>query len=220
MIAGTLALVALLLLTAIAPYDRLTWFFEVLPVIIALPVLWLSHGRFPLTRLLYVLIFIHAIVLIVGGHYTYARVPLGDHLAELFELSRNPYDKLGHFLQGLVPALIAREIFIRTGCVRGNGMVMLLSICVAMAFSACYELIEWAAALIMGQGADEFLGTQGDEWDTQSDMFMALIGSLVSTLCLRTIHDRQLPPATQQPIQSTLQGLPAKSSSEDEARYN
>jgi putative membrane protein len=141
---------------------------------------------------LYIGIFVHAIVLMVGGAYTYARVPLGFELQEWLGLARNPYDKIGHFLQGFVPALAAREILLRGDFVRGARMLAFLVICVVMAISATYELIEWAAALAMGQGADEFLGTQGDVWDTQSDMFCALLGAVAALLLLSRMHDRQI----------------------------
>lgn len=189
---AALGTVALLVISGWKPYDRATWLMEVMPVIVALPVLWLTYGRFPLTSLLYACIFIHAVVLMVGGAYTYARVPLGFFVQDLFHLSRNPYDKIGHFLQGFVPALIAREILIRGGYVRGRRMLAFLVVCVVLAISATYEFIEWGAALALGQGADEFLGTQGDPWDTQSDMFSALIGSVVALSCFSRIQDRQL----------------------------
>jgi putative membrane protein len=189
---ASVALVALLALSGVQPYDRTTWILEVLPVMIALPVLWASYRRFPLTTLLYVCIFIHALVLMIGGAYTYARVPLGFHLADLFDLSRNPYDKIGHFFQGFVPALVAREILIRGRFVRGKKMLAFIVICVVLALSATYELLEWAAAVALGQGADEFLGTQGDPWDTQSDIFLALIGAVVALLLFTRIHDRQI----------------------------
>lgn len=192
LVVASIALVALLALSGVQPYDRTTWALEVFPVVIALPVLWASHSRFPLTSLLYVCIFLHALVLMTGGAYTYAKVPLGLHLADLLNLSRNPYDKIGHFFQGFVPALVAREILIRGRFVRGRKMLVFIVICVALAISATYELIEWAAALALGQGADEFLGTQGDPWDTQSDMFLALIGAVTALLFFSRMHDRQL----------------------------
>lgn len=181
-----------LLVSAIAPYDRLTWLMEVAPVMIALPLLLATRRSYPLTPLLYVLIAAHALVLIAGGTWTYARVPLGFWLQELLAVDRNPYDKIGHFMQGFVPALAAREILLRGAYVRGRRMTAFLCVCIALAISAAYELIEWAAALALGQGADEFLGTQGDIWDTQSDMFMALIGALAALLLLAGSHDRQL----------------------------
>ncbi|HQR21382.1 MAG TPA: DUF2238 domain-containing protein [Burkholderiaceae bacterium] len=192
-------LIALLLATIIAlvvsgwrPYERLTWVMEVAPVLIALPLLVATRERYPLTTLLYLLIFVHALVLIAGGAYTYARVPVGHWVQDAFSLSRNPYDKLGHFMQGFVPALIAREILLRGRHVQGRQMTAFLCICVALAISAFYELIEWWSALALGQGADDFLGTQGDTWDTQSDMLMALIGAASAMLMLARVHDRQL----------------------------
>jgi putative membrane protein len=184
--------IAALIASGIAPYDRLTWLMEVAPVLIALPLLYVTRRSYPLTALLYGLIAIHALVLIGGGAYTYARVPFGFWLQELLGTARNPYDKIGHLLQGFVPALVAREILLRGEWVRGAKMTAFLCVCVALAISACYELIEWAAALAMGQGADEFLGTQGDQWDTQSDMFMALIGASTALTLLSGWHDRQL----------------------------
>jgi len=186
------ALVLLLVASGLRPFDRGTWVLEVFPIVIALPVLWATYRRFPLTSLLYVLIFGHAVVLMVGAAHSYARVPLGFEIADLLHLSRNPYDKIGHFCQGFVPALIAREILLRGGFVRAGRMLGFLSVCVVLAISASYELIEWAAALWLGQGAEEFLGTQGDPWDTQSDMFFALIGGVTSLLLLGRLHDRQL----------------------------
>ncbi|MBA4286694.1 MAG: hypothetical protein C0434_14295 [Xanthomonadaceae bacterium] len=181
-----------LLLSAVAPYDRLTWLMEVLPVLLVIPMLAATAGRFPLSRLLYGLIAIHALILIGGGAYTYARMPLGDWVKAVFELDRNPYDKLGHLAQGLVPALAARELLIRQARVGDRAITAILSVCVAMAISAVYELIEWAAAVALGQGADAFLGTQGDPWDTQSDMFMALIGAAIAVIALVRWHDRSM----------------------------
>jgi putative membrane protein len=185
-------LVVLLALSGYRPYDRGTWLLEVLPVVIALPILWATYRRFPLTTLLYVLIFLHALVLMLGGAYTYARVPLGFQIQDLFHLGRNPYDKIGHFFQGFVPALVAREILIRGGFVRGRRMLVFIVLCIVLAISAAYELIEWAAALALGQGAEAFLGTQGDPWDTQSDMFMALVGGVLALTLLSRLHDRQI----------------------------
>lgn len=184
--------VAALIVSGIAPFDRATWIMEVAPVLIALPIMIATRKSYPLTTLLTVLIAAHALVLIGGGAYSYARVPLGFWMQDLLGTMRNPYDKIGHFMQGFVPAMVAREILIRGGYVVGRRMTGFLCICIAMAISASYELIEWAAALAMGQGADEFLGTQGDQWDTQSDMFMALIGSSTAMLLLANWHDRQL----------------------------
>ncbi|MBU1365957.1 MAG: DUF2238 domain-containing protein [Gammaproteobacteria bacterium] len=184
--------IAALVVSGIAPFDRATWVMEVAPVLIALPLMIATRQSYPLTMLLTVLIAVHAVVLIAGGAYTYARVPLGFWLQDLLGTVRNPYDKIGHLLQGFVPAMVAREILVRGGYVVGRRMTGFLCICIAMAISASYELIEWAAALAMGQGADEFLGTQGDQWDTQSDMFMALIGSSAAMVLLSGWHDRQL----------------------------
>lgn len=186
------AIIVLLVVSGWRPFDRATWWMEVAPVLIALPLLVLTRNRFPLTPLLYGLIFIHATILIAGGAYTYARVPLGFWMQDVLDLARNPYDKIGHFAQGLVPMLLAREVLLRKGHVAGTRMAGFLAICFAMAISAWYELIEWGAALAMGQGADEFLGTQGDAWDTQSDMFMAFLGALTSYGLLAPWHDRQL----------------------------
>lgn len=192
LLAAIAAIAIALLASFIHAYDRLTWFMEVLPVLIAAPVLWLTHRRFPLTHVLYALIFVHALILILGGTYTYARVPLGYWLQDVLSLARNPYDKIGHFAQGLVPAMVAREILLRGGYVARRGMAAFLAVCVAMAISAWYELIEWWAALALGQGADEFLGTQGDQWDTQSDMFLAFQGAAIAVLLLARMHDRQM----------------------------
>lgn len=188
----SLALVALLALSGYSPYDRATWAMEVAPVMAVLPVLWATRRRFPLTELLYACIFVHALVLIVGGTYTYERVPLGYLIQDWLHLGRNPYDKIGHFFQGFVPALATREILLRGGYVRGRKMLAFLVVCVALAISACYELIEWGAALALGKGADAFLGTQGDPWDTQSDMLFALIGALAALALLSKLHDRQI----------------------------
>ncbi len=191
----TLLLTATLIALAVSglqPYDRVTWAMEVAPVIIALPILFATRRNFPLTTLLYVLIFMHALVLILGGAYTYARVPLGGWVQQAFDLARNPYDKLGHFMQGFVPAMVAREILIRGEYARGRRMIAFLCICIALAISAVYELLEWWAALALGQGAEEFLGTQGDPWDTQSDMFCAGLGAGFALFALSAVHDRQL----------------------------
>jgi len=178
--------------SGVRPYDRLTWLLEVAPVLVAIPILMATRRKFPLTTLLYVLLFFHALILILGGAYTYARVPAGAWVQHAFDLTRNPYDKLGHFFQGLVPAIVAREILLRGAYARGRRMIAFLCVCIALAISAFYELIEWWGALALGQGADEFLGTQGDPWDTQSDIFMALLGSIVALLTLSGVHDRQL----------------------------
>lgn len=189
---ATVVLFVLLVLSGLRPFDRTTWMLEIAPVVIALPVLWATYRRYPLTNILYFFIFVHALVLMLGGAYTYARVPLGFYIADLFGLQRNPYDKIGHFMQGFVPALVAREILVRGQFVRGRKMLAFIVLCIILAISATYELIEWVAALILGQGADEFLGTQGDPWDTQSDMFMALIGGATALLVFSGLHNRQI----------------------------
>ncbi|CAM4393967.1 hypothetical protein F901_03209 [Acinetobacter dispersus] len=189
---GTAILAILLLISGIQPFDRTTWWLEVIPVLIVVPLLFATYKVFPLSPLLYGLIFLHAIVLIVGGAYSYARVPLGFEMAQWFGLERNPYDKIGHFMQGFVPAIAAREILIRNHILSKGKMLSFIVICIVLAISASYELIEWAAALSLGQGAEEFLGTQGDEWDTQSDMFFALIGSITALLLFSRWHDRQI----------------------------
>ncbi|KKW80205.1 hypothetical protein AAV96_06255 [Acinetobacter sp. AG1] len=189
---AAIILILLLLLSGLQPYDRATWLMEVVPVLVVLPILFATYSRFQLTNLLYSLIFLHAIVLIVGGAYTYARVPLGFEIAQWFSLDRNPYDKIGHFMQGFVPAIAAREILIRYQILAKGKMLSFIVICIVLAISATYELIEWAAALALGQGAQEFLGTQGYEWDTQSDMFFALIGAIAALLFLSKWHNQQL----------------------------
>ena len=181
-----------LVASGVAPFDRATWWMEVAPVIILAPLLVASHRRFPLTRLLQVLIAAHALVLIVGGAWTYARVPFGFWLQDVMGLERNPYDRIGHFMQGFVPALAAREILLRRAVVRGRGWLFFIVSCICLAISAVYELVEWGAAVALGQGAEAFLGTQGDPWDTQSDMAMALIGAVCAQWALARWHDRQL----------------------------
>ncbi len=192
LLAGSAVLLALIVVSGIEPYDRVIWAAEVAPVVIAWPILAATHRRFPLTTLVYVLIFFHAVILIYGAAYSYSRVPLGFAIAEFFDLERNPYDKIGHLAQGFVPALLAREILIRGAFVNGARMLAFLVVCFALAVSATYELIEWAAALFFGQGAEDFLGTQGDPWDAQSDMFAALIGAVAALAGFARIHDRQM----------------------------
>ncbi len=199
LIVATLSLVGLLVYSGIAPFDRPTWALEVAPVVIALAVMIPTWRRFPLTGLLYCCIFLHAVVLIVGGTYTYARVPFGFQLADLLGIARNPYDKIGHFFQGFVPAMAAREILIRGAYISGRRMLNFLVVCVVLAISAFYELIEWWVAELIGQGADEFLGTQGYAWDTQSDMFFALTGAIAALICLSRQHDRQIEELTRRP---------------------
>jgi putative membrane protein len=192
LLAAAAVLVLLLALSGLRPFDRVTWLLEVFPVLVALPLLAVTYRRYPLTGLLYACLFVHAIVLIAGGAWSYARVPLGFEIQSWFGLSRNPYDKIGHFMQGFVPALVAREILLRGAHLQGRKMLAFVVVCIALAISAAYELVEWAAALALGQGADEFLGTQGDPWDTQSDMAMALVGACTMLLTLSRRHDRQL----------------------------
>lgn len=181
-----------LLWSNIAPNDRLTWFMEVVPVLIALPILTYTWESFPLTRLLYLLIFVHGLILMIGGHYTYSEVPVGFWFQEAFDLQRNHYDRLGHFAQGFVPAVLAREILLRKTNLLPGKFLFFIVASISLAFSAFYELIEWWAALLYGGAADAFLSTQGDVWDTQWDMFIALIGAITAQLFLANIHDRQL----------------------------
>lgn len=186
------AVLAVLAWSGVAPRDRGTWWMEVAPVLVAVPLLVATRRRFPLTPLLYVLIAVHAAILCVGGHYTYAEVPAGFWFRDLLGLSRNHYDRLGHFFQGFVPALVARELLLRRTPLRPGGWLSTLVTSVALAISALYELVEWLAAVLLGQGADAFLGTQGDPWDTQWDMFMCLVGALVAQLLLARLQDRQV----------------------------
>jgi len=178
--------------SAINPEDPVIWVLEVLPAAIALILLSATWRPFPLTRMTYWLILLHAVVLMVGGHYTYERVPLFDWIRDIFDLTRNNYDKLGHFMQGFVPAIVAREILLRKTPLRPGGWLFAIVVCVCLAISACYELVEWVVALAMGQAADAFLGTQGYVWDTQSDMAWALAGAIVAQLLLSKHHARQL----------------------------
>lgn len=182
----------LLIWSGIAPKDYFTWFLEVVPALIAVVVMALTFKRFKLTTLVYILILFHSIILMVGGHYTYAEVPLFDYFKDVFGFTRNNYDKLGHFAQGFVPALVAREIILRKQVIRGSGWQFFFIVCFCLGFSAFYELIEWWVALLSGEGAEAFLGTQGYVWDTQSDMALALLGAITSLLTLGRLHDRQL----------------------------
>jgi putative membrane protein len=193
--AGALALA----LSGIAPASRGTWWLEIAPVLIAVPLLLLTARRFPLTPLAYRLIFIHALILMLGGHYTYARVPLGAWIQDWLDLSRNPYDRIGHFAQGFVPAIIARELLLRKTPLRPGGWLFAIVAAACLAISACYEFIEWWSALIGGASAEAFLGTQGDVWDTQWDMLMALVGALAAQISLARFHDRQLARLGQDP---------------------
>ncbi len=189
LLAGVLAV---LVWSAIAPNDRLTWFMEVIWVLAAIPLLLATRQRFPLTRLLLWLIALHCVILVYGGKYTYALTPLGDWVREAFDLQRNHYDRLGHFAQGFVPAILARELLLRRTPLRRGGWLNYLVVSACLAFSAFFEMIEWWAALIMGGDADAYLATQGDIWDTQWDMFLAMVGASVSLLLWSRMHDRQL----------------------------
>lgn len=184
--------VAALAASAFGPSDLLTWFLETAPVMFAIPLLVMTRRRFPLTPLLYVLIFLHGLILMLGGAYTYAEVPPGFWVRDALGLERNHYDRLGHFAQGFVPAILAREILMRTSPLKPGAWLFVLVTSVCLAFSAFYELIEWWSAVALGQGADAFLGTQGDQWDTQWDMFLALIGAVTAQLTLGHVHTRQM----------------------------
>lgn len=181
-----------LLLSGISPFDRGTWVLEIAPIVVLMPILWFTRRQFPLTRLLYVLIGVHSLIMMVGGHYTYARVPLGFWVRDALELGRNHYDRLGHLAQGFIPAIAARELLLRHTPLRQGAWLFVLVTACCLAISACYEFIEWWTALLLGSGADEFLATQGDVWDTQWDMFLAFIGSMLSQWWLAPWHDRQL----------------------------
>lgn len=184
--------ISVLAWSAFEPADRLTWWMEVIPALLGFAVLWATRKRFPLTELVYFLILIHAVILMVGGHYTYAEVPAGDWLRDLMGGERNNYDKLGHLAQGFIPVMIAREILVRNQVVAVKGWLAFLLLCVVLALSAFYELIEWWAALLSKEAAEAFLGTQGYVWDTQSDMLWALSGGILALLALSRLHDRQI----------------------------
>lgn len=186
------AVVPLFVWSGIEPHDRFTWFLEVLPVVLVVPLLLATGRRFPLTPLLYILIALHAVILMVGGKYTYAEVPLGFWMQEWFGFTRNHYDRIGHFAQGFVPAIAAREIFLRLSVLRPGRWLHVIVVAVCLAISALYELLEWAVAAMTGAAADAFLGTQGDVWDTQKDMLLALIGATCALLILSRAHDRQI----------------------------
>lgn len=192
MIILTLAWVVALVLSGWQPYDRATWWMEVAPALIALPILWATSHRFPLTTLAITLIAFHGLVLMLGGAYTYARVPIGFTMQDWLDLARNPYDRFGHFMQGFVPAIVFRELLLRLSLLQRGWLTTILILASCLAVSATYELIEFGAAMALGQGADEFLGTQGDPWDTQWDMLMCLIGAATALLTLSRLHDRQL----------------------------
>jgi putative membrane protein len=178
--------------SALHPHDWFTWVLEVFPAVIGAVLLVATRRRFPLTPLLYLRLFIHALILVVGGHYTYALVPFGFWLRDAFGFARNHYDRIGHFAQGFVPAIVAREILIRRGVVRGRGWLFSIVVAFCLAISAAYELLEWAVSAMSGSKGDSFLGTQGDIWDTQKDMALALLGAIAAQLLLGRLHDRQL----------------------------
>lgn len=183
---------AVLIWSGVGPKDFVTWCLEVAPAVIGGVVLWFTRERFPLTTLVYVLILIHCIILMIGGHYTYAEVPLGEWVRELVDGSRNNYDKLGHFVQGFIPAIITRELMIRLEVFNSSRWRDFFIVCFCLAFSAFYELIEWWVALLSDEAADAFLGTQGYVWDTQSDMGWAFFGAVLALVLLSRLHDRQL----------------------------
>jgi putative membrane protein len=188
----TLVVVAASVLSAIRPHDYLTWGLEIFPVAIALPVLYATARRYPLTPLLYWLIGLHCLVLILGAHYTYARVPLGFWVQDALDLARNNYDRVGHFMQGFVPAIAAREIYMRSSPVKKGGWLFFITVVTCLAISAMYEFLEWWIAVAAGVAADDFLSTQGDVWDTQWDMFMAGCGAVIAILTLSRRHDRAI----------------------------
>jgi putative membrane protein len=189
------SLAAVLLWSGIGPKERSTWWLEVAPVLIGVPILLATYRRFPLTPLAYILVWLHAIILIIGGHYTYAEMPLFNWVRDAFGLARNHYDRVGHFAQGFVPAILAREVLLRTSPLRPGGWLFFLVCCACLAISATYELVEWWAALLTSpETGTAFLGTQGDVWDTQWDMFLALVGSIAAQLALSRLHQRQLDP--------------------------
>lgn len=183
---------ATLLWSAINPEDYFTWLLEVAPALIAIVVLAATRRNFPLTGLAYFLILVHCLILMVGGHYTYAKVPLFDWVKDVFELQRNNYDKVGHFAQGFIPAIVVREIIVRNNLVNGPRWAAFFTVSVCLAFSAFYELIEWWVASLSGESAEAFLGTQGYVWDTQSDMALALLGAIIALATLGRLHDRQI----------------------------
>jgi putative membrane protein len=183
---------AVLAWSGVAPHDRFTWLLEVAPVLIGVPLLLATGRRFPLTPLLYTLLAVHACILMVGGKYTYAEVPAGFWVSEALGLARNHYDRLGHFAQGFIPAILAREILVRTSPLRGSRWLPFVAAAFCLAFSAFYEMIEWWTAVAAGASSTAFLGTQGDVWDTQWDMFLALVGAVTALLALSRVHDRQL----------------------------
>lgn len=191
-VALMLATILAVAISGIGPHDTLTWLLEAGPVIVGLPILVFTYRSFPLSTLVYVLLFLHGLILVIGAHYTYANVPVGFWLQDSLGFDRNPYDRIGHLAQGFVPALLAREILVRKSPLKGSRWLPFLVVCFCLAFSAFYELLEWGSAVALGQDADHFLGTQGDPWDTQWDMFMALTGAISSLLLLSAAHDRSM----------------------------
>ena len=187
-----IATIVALIVSRVGALEPGTWILEVFPIFLVLPVLVATFRRFPLTTLVYRLLFVHALILMVGGHYTYAKVPLGFWAQHAFGLARNHYDRVGHLAQGFVPAVLAREVLLRRSPLQRGKWLGFLVVCVCLALSATYELVEWLAAVLGGSAADAFLGTQGDVWDTQWDMFMALVGATSALLLLSRVHDRQL----------------------------
>jgi putative membrane protein len=187
-----IATIVALIVSRVGALEPGTWLLEVAPILIVAPILVLTARRFPLTPLVYRLLFVHALILMLGGHYTYAKVPLGFWAQDAFGLARNHYDRVGHLAQGFVPAMLAREVLLRRSPLTRGKWLGFLVVCVCLALSATYELIEWLAAVLGGSAADAFLGTQGDVWDTQWDMFMALIGATSALLLLSRVHDRQI----------------------------
>jgi putative membrane protein len=199
MISGSI----LLVLTAIHPHDYTTWWMETAPIFIAVPIFVATYKSYTLTPLIYRLLFVHALILMVGGHYSYAEVPLGYWMENWFGFVRNDYDKIGHFAQGFVPTLLFRELLLRSSPLQRGKLLFTLVTACCLAVSASYELIEWVAAITMGQGADAFLGTQGDPWDTQTDMLMALIGAICAQVLLGRLQDKQLEGRDESPVRSS-----------------
>lgn len=181
-----------LILSGSAPFDRTVWYLESFPVLLGLPFLLFTSGRFPLSRLACRLLFLHGLILLLGAHFSYARVPVGFWVQDLFDLSRNHYDRLGHIAQGFVPAIVAREVLSRRSPLRGSRWLPFLTGCFCLSLSACYEFLEWGTALVGGYAAEEFLATQGDVWDTQWDMFLALCGAVTALILLSRVHDREM----------------------------
>lgn len=198
-VAWVLTFFIVLIWSAIHPKDYFTWFLEVLPALAGIVAIAVTYRRFRLTRLSYLLILIHCIILMIGGHYTYAEVPLFDWVRDVMDMERNNYDKIGHFAQGFIPAIIAREVLIRKSVVAGAGWQNFLVVCFCLALSAFYELIEWWVALLSGESAEAFLGTQGYVWDTQSDMALALLGAILALMTFSTFHNKQLEKITRPP---------------------